>query len=71
MTDDYQPIVQVGFRNDYCTSDHLLTIRILIEKSVEYNFELNSAFVDYQKAFDTVEHWRFMHSLRNASIDCR
>lgn len=65
--DLYQPIEQAGFRKGYGTNDHLHTIKILIEKCIEYNKPLVLIFVDYEKAFDTVDH----HSMLSALADCR
>lgn len=65
--DFYQPREQAGFRAGYGVNDHLHTIKILIEKCVEYNKPLVLIFVDYEKAFDTVDH----HSMLEALADCR
>ena len=51
-----QPIEQAGFRKHYSTIDHLHTINQLIEKSREYQIEIHIALIDYNKAFDSVEH---------------
>lgn len=51
--------------------DHLQTLRTLIEKSTEYNIPLHLGFVDYQKAFDSVETWAILKSLDSARIDSR
>lgn len=53
--DFYQPVEQAGFRRGYSTVDHLQLMHMLIEKTTEYNIPLHLAFVDYQKAFDSVE----------------
>lgn len=69
--DFYQPVEQAGFRKHFSTTDHLHTIRTLIEKCTEYNVPLHVAFVDFQKAFDSVEIWAVLESLENARIDSR
>lgn len=69
--DNYQPVEQGGFRKSFSTSDHLLTIRILIEKSNQYNLPLYFAFVEYEKAFDTLEFWTIKVVLINSRIDSR
>ena len=55
---------QVGFRKGYSTSDHLQALYQIIEKSNEYNLPLCLGFVDYKKAFDTVEHFAIFEALR-------
>lgn len=55
--DSAQPNEQAGFRKGHGTIEHIHTVKELIQKSIEYNLPLAIAFVDYEKAFDTVEHW--------------
>ncbi|XP_069987686.1 uncharacterized protein [Penaeus vannamei] len=50
-----QPRGQAGFRKGYSTIYHLHSVNQLIEKSDEYKIPLAMAFVDYQKAFDSVD----------------
>lgn len=69
--DEYQSQEQAGFRKNYSTRDHLLTMKIIIEKSNEYGFPLHLAFIDYRKAFDSIEHWAIYNSLANSRIDHR
>lgn len=69
--DFYQPVEQAGFRSGYSTMDHILTMRIVIEKATEYQMPLWLAFIDYKKAFDSIESWAVIQSLQNARIDHR
>ena len=54
--DENQPREQAGFRKGYSTTDHLQSVNQIIEKSNEFNKQLCIAFIDYEKAFDSVEH---------------
>jgi hypothetical protein len=45
---------QVGFRKDYCTTDQLFILRILIEQSKAKKKPFYCCFVDFKKAFDIV-----------------
>ena len=47
---------QIGFRKDFRTSDHVFTLKTLIDKSFSENKKLYVCFVDFKKAYDTV--WR-------------
>ena len=47
---------QTGFRKGYRTSDHILTLKSIIEKQFKKGAYLYTCFVDFEKAFDTV--WR-------------
>ena len=68
LTED-QPREQAGFRKGYSTLDHLQALNQMIEKSNEYNLPLTIGFVDYKKAFDTVEHFAIFEALRKTSIN--
>ncbi|CAB3248796.1 unnamed protein product [Arctia plantaginis] len=60
--DEFQPPEQAGFRSGYGTIDHIHTVRQIIQKTEEYNQPLCLAFVDYEKAFDSIEIWSVLES---------
>ena len=60
---------QAGFRLGYSTVDHLQTVNQIIEKTEEINPPLYLAFVDYTKAFDTVEHTSVLQALERQGIE--
>ena len=47
---------QAGFRAEYSTVDHIFSLKALIDLFFKSKQKLYCAFIDYQKAFDTV--WR-------------
>ncbi len=54
---------QAGFRKNYSTIDHIFVINQIIEKATEYNFEVKMLFIDFNTAFDSVNHrylWKVM-----------
>lgn len=57
---------QAGFRTNRSCADHVTTLRILIEQSVEFNSPLYLLFVDFERAFDTVSREALW-----ASLNCR
>lgn len=67
--DEQQPREQAGFRRKYSTIDHIFTLTQLLERSREYKFPLCVAFVDYQKAFDSVEFNAVMRSLSEQGVN--
>ena len=69
--DDFQPPEQAGFRKGFSTVDHIHTLRQVIQKIEEYNLPLCLAFVDYEKAFDSIETWAVLQSLQRCQIDYR
>jgi len=60
---------QAGFRKGFSTMDHLQVITQLIEKTNEYEIPICLAFVDYEKAFDSVEHLEIMNSVKNHGVN--
>ena len=46
---------QVEFRQDRSCTDHIATLRIIIEQSMEWNSSFCINFIDYEKAFDSVD----------------
>ena len=48
-------VEQAGFRQDCSCTDHIATMRIIIEQSLEWQTPLYTVFVDFQKAFDSVD----------------
>jgi len=67
--DEEQPREQAGFRSQYSTMDHLFTINRLLETAKEYRLPICLAFVDYEKAFDSVEFNAVLQALANQGID--
>ena len=64
--DVYQPREQAGFRAGYSTIDHLLqVVNQLQETANEYNMPLCFVFVNYEKAFDSIEFEPFFEELKN------
>ncbi|CAH2085229.1 unnamed protein product [Euphydryas editha] len=67
--DDNQPREQAGFRSGYSTLDHIHVVKQVIEKSKEFNMPLYCCFVDYSKAFDSLEHGKIWQALKNQGIE--
>ena len=51
-----QTVDQAGFRSGFACDDHLLAVTLLIEICNEHNIPLWLCTVDYEKAFDSIEH---------------
>jgi len=60
------PDVQVGFRKGRGTRDQIANIGWLIEKAKE--FQKNICFIDYAKAFDSVDHNKLRKILKEMGI---
>jgi hypothetical protein len=54
---------QAGFRKDQSCTDQIAALRIIIEQSLEWNTSLYLNFVDFEKAFDSLDRevlWNLM-----------
>lgn len=60
---------QAGFKRGYSTIDHIHTVTQVTEKCTEYQQPLCFLFIDFKKAFDTVEHNAVLKSLIDQGID--
>ena len=69
ILDENQPREQAGFRSGYSIMDHLHTMNQLIKKTSEYNIPLCLAFVDYEKAFGSVERAAISNALYEQGIN--
>ncbi|EYC30868.1 hypothetical protein Y032_0004g1820 [Ancylostoma ceylanicum] len=67
--DAYQPTEQAGFRKGFCCMDHIHTVVQLIERCREYTKPIVLTFIDYQKAFDSVETNVVLNALLQAGVD--
>ena len=50
------PDVQAGFRKGRGTRDQIANIHWIIEKAREFQKNIYFCFIDYAKAFDSVDH---------------
>lgn len=67
--DEILPVEQAGFRKNFSTSDHILTLQYLIYCSQIYNFSFSLLFIDYEKAFDSVNTSVILETLQQHNID--
>ncbi|VDP23871.1 unnamed protein product [Schistosoma margrebowiei] len=58
---------QARFRKDRSCTDRIATLRIIAEQTVEWNSSLHINFIDYEKAFDSVDRrtlWKLLRHYR-------
>ena len=60
---------RAGFRSGFSTIDHIQVISQLQEKADEYKMPLCFAFIDYQKAFDSIELNPLFELLENQGVE--
>ena len=60
------PDVQAGFRKGRGTTDKIANIRWIMEKAREFQKNIHFFFIDYAKAFDSVDHnqlWKILQEM--------
>ena len=60
------PDVQAGFRKGTGTRDQIANIQWIIEKAREFQKNIYFCFIDYDKAFDCVDHnklWKILNEM--------
>ncbi|VDP55829.1 unnamed protein product, partial [Schistosoma curassoni] len=61
--DDQLRDQQAGFSKDRSCTDQIATLRIIVEQSIDWNSSLYINFIDYEKAFDSVDRttlWKLL-----------
>jgi hypothetical protein len=57
----YQTISRIGLQ--FARADHIATLRIIVEQSIEWGSSLYINFIDFKQAFDTVDRnvlWKIL-----------
>lgn len=62
-TEQEIPVEQAGFRPNRGTRDQITNLRVLMAKMAEHNQPLYMCFIDFQKAFDSVQHEKLWWSM--------
>ena len=62
------PDVQAGFRKGRGTRDQIANISWIIEKAREFQKNIYFCFIDYAKAFDSVDHNKLWKILKKKGI---
>ena len=61
------PHVQAGFRKGRGTRDQIANIHWIIKKAREFQKNIYFCFIDYAKAFDSVDHNKLENSERDGN----
>ena len=59
---------QAGFRRNRSCADQIASLRIIVEQSMEWNSSLYINFIDYEKAFDSVDRETLWKLLRHYGV---
>uniref|UniRef100_A0A8R1I4C8 Reverse transcriptase domain-containing protein n=1 Tax=Caenorhabditis japonica TaxID=281687 RepID=A0A8R1I4C8_CAEJA len=66
--EEAQPVEQAGFRRSFSTIDHIHSIQRLLEVGREYQQPLTLVFIDFHKAFYSVEPQAIWESLKSQGV---
>ena len=59
---------QAGFRKNRSCVDQITTLRLIVEQSLEWNSSFYINFIDYEKAFDSVDRGMLWKTMRHYGI---
>ena len=59
---------QAGFRRNRSCADQIASLHIIVEQSLEWNSPLYISFIDYEKAFDSVDRETLWKLLRHYGV---
>ena len=65
------PDVQAGFRKGKGIRDQIAIIRWIIEKAREFQKNIYFCFIDYAKAFDSVDHKKLWEILKEICMQLK
>jgi len=59
---------QMGFRKGKGTKDAIFQFRTIMERATQVNKKVYACFIDYQKAFDRINHEKLLVIMEKAGI---
>jgi len=67
--DEHISAEQFGFRKGLGTRDALFGLQVLVQRSLDMNKDVYACFIDFEKAFDKVQHSKMLKALQDAGIE--
>jgi hypothetical protein len=63
------PVEQAGFKRSFSIVDHIMSVNLLVEKCREWALPLHMVFIDFKKAFDSIEFNAIWSALEHFNVD--
>jgi hypothetical protein len=67
-SEEFMTETQNGFRKEGLCTDPTVCLQLLIEKRREYNLKTHFFFIDYKKAFDSIQRQVLFNILKSRNI---
>ena len=61
-------VCQIGFRKLFRTADHIFVLKTIINMKISKGEKLYAAFIDFRKAYDTVNRQKLLDILHNIGV---
>src|SRR3984885_248866 len=71
QTEEYMADEQAGFRKDRSTVQHILALRLIGEKARRKNIKIFNCFIDFKKAFDSIDQSITWVAIESFGVDKR
>lgn len=62
---------QFGFRNELGTREALTAVQVLVQNCLEHQKDVYACFIDFEKAFDTVNHEQLIEAIERTDVDSK
>lgn len=62
---------QFGFRNGLDIREALFSLNVLIQRTHDVNCNVFACFINFEEAFDRVNHEKLIETLHQSGLDCR
>jgi hypothetical protein len=57
-----------GFHRGQCTTDQIFSLRIILEKSYEYNVDIHPLYTAYKDAYNNINRDQFTETMKQFGI---